>query len=333
LLGLVFVVPALLLGGKLGAALIAQAAASAIVMLAVGVFTGKMRLGMFRFDPGVLTTLFKSGSSFMIFGFALALQPNVDMLFLSKLSSAEVVGWQAAAQRVMSVVMMPASAVVAALYPTLARLHAEDPRGYRETTSRALQATFVLAVPMALGCALYRDIATQLFSRKLFGPIQMNLLVLSALVFLLYVSMPLGAAILAAGRQRRFAVVQTLCVIVSLVLDPLLIPLFQRRYNNGGIGVCVAGVVSEVLMVGGGIFLIPEGVIDRPLLKSMGKGILAGAAMIGVARILNGVTPYAAGPVVLVSYFVALFLVGGVDRQQIESARQAIAQKVRARTS
>ena len=51
---------------------------------------------------------------------------------------------------------------------------------------------------------------------------------------------------------------------MSLVLNPLLVPWFQQRAGNGGLGVSVATVVSEVLMVAGGFWLAPEAFSTAP---------------------------------------------------------------------
>jgi hypothetical protein len=47
----------------------------------------------------------------------------------------------------------------------------------------------------------------------------------------------------AAGRQRKWALAQP-CLVVSLVLDPILIPWAQALYGNG-VGVCVSVVTAE----------------------------------------------------------------------------------------
>jgi O-antigen/teichoic acid export membrane protein len=323
------VLPTLLLGGKLTEVLIAQAIAAALVAGVVWRASRSVGVGPLSVDRSSLKVLFTTGASLLVVSFAMTLQPNVDALFMSKLATAEVVGWHAAAQRLMSVLMLPASALITALYPTLARLHSESIEQYTSTTRRALHGTTHFAIPMALCCALYRDAGIQIFSERHFGPAAGNLLVMSLLVFLLYFSMPLGTAILAAGLQRRFAAVQSLCVLVSLALDPLLIPWFQDRYGNGGLGVCVAGVVSEILMVGAAIAMAPKGIVDRSLFVVLGKGAIAGLAMSAVAYVLRDVTPFASAPVAVAAYGGCLWLIGGVDRGDLEILRNVVVRKFR----
>jgi hypothetical protein len=100
-----------------------------------------------------------------------------------------------------------------------------------------------------------------------------------------------------------------------------LVPWFQARTGNGGLGVCVAAVLSEVLMVGAGIAMLPKGIIDRALGRRLLLAACAGAAMWLVARLLGGVTPWLAAPLSVLGYGVCLWAVGGVEPSQIQAVR------------
>ena len=324
---LVLVFPALALGFRLRGALVAQATAMAIVFAVTFGVLRSVGIGRLSFKRETIRTLLVKGTPFLGFGISLHLQSNLDAVFLSKFSSEEVVGWHAVAKRLVGALIIPAAAIIGALYPTLSRLHVEDPQGFVQTTRSSLRGTAVLAVPLALCCALYRDLGVQIFSKAAFGPAQGNLLVLSAFVFLLYFSMPIGSALLAAGKQRVWAVTQFLCVVVSVALNPFLIPWFQKNYANGGLGLCVATVVSEVGMVAIGIALSPSGVFDRGLVSTLFRTFLAGAAMGVTGWFLRWLTPFVAAPIALAVYAGALWAVGGVDKHQLTVVKQAIARK------
>jgi O-antigen/teichoic acid export membrane protein len=258
----------------------------------------------------------------------MALQPNIDALFMAKLVPDEVVGWHAAARRLTGVLVFPANAIIAALYPTLCRLHAENHDEYLRTASSAIRTTTILSVPLALGCFLYPDIGIRIFSRDSFGAAEDNLRILAGFLFLLYFSMPLGCALLAGGKQRAWSMVQIACIVFSVTLDPVLIPWFQERAGNGGLGVCVATLVSELFMVGLGIWLTPKGLFDRKLLRQLGLALAAGGAMYAIARLLGGLTVFVAAPIAVVGYVLCLWLIGGLDRDQIAAFRGIFARKL-----
>jgi hypothetical protein len=138
-----------------------------------------------------------------------------------------------------------------------------------------------------------------------------------------------GCSILASGRQRHWAAVQFITVVVSTALDPFLIPWFQARNGNGGLGVCVASLVSEMFMVGAGVRLAVDGIFDRAFALSLVRGLVAGGAMTVVALLLSGLTPFLAAPLALAAYLGCLWGIGGLGQEQIGIVREAFARRTR----
>jgi O-antigen/teichoic acid export membrane protein len=327
LLNALIVVPVLLLGGRLHAALTAQIVANAIIFVFVWRAFRTIRAGSLSFRYETLKALITQGFPFLMLGLTMVLQPNVDAVFLSKLAPIEVVGWHAAAKKLVGMLVFPVSALISALYPTLCRLWVEDREGYNRTARTGLRTAVVLVCPAAIGCFLFPDLGILIFSKASFGPAEDNLRILSLFVLLLYFSMTLGSSLIAAGRQREWAVTQSLCVVVSVVADPLLIPWFQRRTGNGGLGVCVATVLSEVLMVVAGVILAPKGLLDRGLYKGLALACVAGAAMAVCARVLGGVSHFVAAPVSVLVYVGCLWAIGGFAEDLVQLFKGAVARK------
>src|SRR5262249_28553577 len=150
----------------------------------------------------------------------------VDAAMLSKFSAPEGMGWYAAARKLVGVLTFPASALLAALYPTLCRLRLEDMDAYRRTAADALYIVTIVVVPIALGCALFPQVGVAIFGQSNYGPANDDLRLLAPYILLVYFSMPLGSCLTSSGRQVAWTLVQFACVIVSAVLDPPLIRWF-----------------------------------------------------------------------------------------------------------
>jgi O-antigen/teichoic acid export membrane protein len=324
LLALVIVFVVMFMGGQLRAALLAQCAAAAIVLLAALPALRALRIGALSVRWATVKTLFSDGIPFVVFGVAMALQPNIDALFLSKLAPVEVMGWYGVSRRLVGTLLLPATTMIGALYPTLCRLYSSDRDSFARTANGALRSVALLAVPVALCCGLYPELGVALFSRGSFRPAEDNLRIMAVFVALVYFSMPLGTTILAAGKQRAWGFVQCLCVAVSVVLDPILVPIFQRNTGNGGLGLCAAAVVSESIMIACGLALVPKGVFDGTLRRVIAFTVVAGLAMTVTAQLAKPLGPVLGAPLSLIAYAACLWLTGVVDKHQVAAIIGAV---------
>ncbi|HEX3849761.1 MAG TPA: oligosaccharide flippase family protein, partial [Polyangiaceae bacterium] len=302
------------LGGKMRGALGSQIFAAAVVAVVLWRAMRLVGVRSLTFERGALKGLLKEGTPFVFFNLALALQPNIDAVYLSKLAPPEVTGWFAVRTGLVAALLFPASALLGALYPTLSRLYTTDLKSFIQVARGALHSVALVVVPVALGCALYPEIGTSIYSRKSFIHSEDDLRVSALFLFLVYFSMPLGSCIVAAGKQRAWSVVQGMCVVVSLVLDPLLLPWFQRHTGNGGIGICVALAISEALVVTCGVALAPRGIFDRRFARGMGLALFSGGVMTLAAYLMKPITPFVAAPIAVAAYAVALIATGGIEK-------------------
>ena len=164
--------------------MLAQAACALLTLIATLLTLRPLGLLPLSLRRETSRELLVKGAPFVLFSFAMMLQQNVDTIFLSKLASATVIGWHAAARKLFGVLLYPAQCADRRALPTLCRLHTEDLPGFRRLTQSALSNTAVLAVPVALGCFMYPELGIQLFNSVSFGPAADNLRVLSLLLFL-----------------------------------------------------------------------------------------------------------------------------------------------------
>jgi O-antigen/teichoic acid export membrane protein len=263
LLSAAVVIPTLLAGGGLRGLLIAQVSCAALGMIFVLKMLPRMQVPKLSVRREVVADLFRAGHPFILFGLVLLLQPMIDAAMMSKFASTDSMGWYAAARKLVGILIYPAAALVAALYPTLCRLHAEDESAYRKTAADALFAVSLFVIPVALGCGLFPEAGVAIFGQQNFGPAADDLRILAPFVFLVYFSMVIGSCLVSAGRQNAWTAVQLGSVVISAALDPFLISWFQTHYGNGGLGVCTAAVISEVFMVCGGLWLLPKGILAQ----------------------------------------------------------------------
>jgi len=302
-----------------------QIMCAAIGMAFVLYMLPRLNIRRLSFRAEIVLELVRDGRAFLFFALIVQLQPLVDGVMMSHFANADAIGWYAASRKLLGVLIFPAAAVGSALYPSLVRqFSVGDLAGCRSTVHGALRALCLVVFPLAISCALFPRVGVMIFSARKFAPAEENLRVLALWLFLLYISIPLSQCINASGRQARWAAVQFGCVIISAVADPPLIGWFQAHSGNGGLGVCVASVISEMLMVTGAVLLVPKGVLDGSLLRLLGKPALAGGVMAGVGFLVGRYNIAAGAISALCSYAAVLWLTGELRGEQLRSLRVSL---------
>jgi lipopolysaccharide exporter len=329
LLSAAVVVPTLLAGGGLQVLLIVQVVCAAFATAFVLKVLPRMRVPRLHVRWSVVKDLFRSGHPFIVFGLVLLLQPLIDAAMMSKFAAPDSMGWYAAARKLVGILIFPAAALVAALYPTLCRLKVESDEAFRRTAADALYAVSICVVPVALGCGLFPQLGVAIFGQRNFGPAADDLRILAPYVFMVYFSMVIGSCLVSSGRQNGWTLVQLGSVIVSAVLDPPLIGWFQLHFGNGGRGVCVATVISEVMMLIGAVWMLPKAIFANMPLRKLASVLLSGAVMALVSFSTTALDELARALLAVMAYFLCLQVTGGVDLTQL----QEFLGKVRRRTA
>jgi len=319
----------LLAGGGLKGVLLAQIVSAGLAFTVQIVLIAKLGIWRLSVDLHTVKLLLAGGFSFVVLDLILRLQPYIDATLMKKLAEPEALGWHSAATRIQGVLLIPATTLSVALYPTLARLWVEDPDMCRRMVRLAFRAVILLGLLAATGTVIFAPFVVGIvYGRDGYGQAATNLSILSAYVLLVYASLVLAPFLLVVGRQWKYAIAQSLCLIVSLVLDPILIPWAQDAYGNGGIGVCISVVTAEVLMVAAGLGLMPKGVLDRSLARSFGRAFLGAAAMALAAAPLR-TYPLLAMPAGVAVYVGLLWFQREIDHDLLSLSPERIADRLK----
>ena len=323
---------AALAGSGLAGVLLAMVAGSALLAMATAWLLARFGVLRPRLDGPAARELLGHGSAFLVFTLVLSLQPYVDAAQLARLAGPEVMGWHAAARRMTGLLIFPATTLGFTLYPTLSRLHQEDPARQVELMRGALRMMVLTSVPAAMGTALFAGPAVHLIYGKVgYEGAVLNLQILALWVLLVYFSILFGSSLVATGRIKAWTAVQAICVVVSVLGNPPLVRLFHDRFGNGAAGVSVSSVISEVLMVAIGGSMLARTLRSGGLLRAFLQAGAGGAAMAAVAWVLGDWTPLSiAGS--LAAYGATLWALGalrGADlRELVAMLRSKAAKKL-----
>ena len=113
-------------------------------------------------------------------------------------------------------------------------------------------------------------------------------------LFLIFVDSLLGTAS-SRWAERPLPILKLATVALATVVELFLIPYFQRRSGNGGLGVVIAFVACEPMIFAGMLVLIPRGVLGQsfPLdgARAIASAVLTGA-LLGLVPTLTPGWPF-----------------------------------------
>lgn len=312
--GLVLAFAALSLGLGLGGVVVVQGLAGGAALAVAFQLYRRLRKGPLRASREMAREILGSGTPIVALTIAICLQPYIDAVLLSKLVPKDVVGWYGAAKNILGTLLAPAVILSAAVFPWLSRA-ARSPARFRLEFTTAQRPLLWLGALTAVGTWLFSDFAINIiFGGSAFGPASDVLRVFGLGLFLTFEDILIGTALLALGRATAFALVKIASILLAVGLELVLIPYWQQRTGNGGVGVSLALVLSEVVMLGGGVLLMPQGTLGKALLIDGGRALACALATAALFQTLLHPTPWVGLPLCIV-VFTALSVACGLLRK------------------
>jgi O-antigen/teichoic acid export membrane protein len=288
------------------------------------------------FNFNVARQLLVGGIPYLLSGIFLTLYIKISVVVISYFVNDTVVGWYGAADQLFGTFLFIPTVFMMAIFPALSRLYAEDSASLPRLMSKSFDLLLLLSLPVGLGLMVIAGPLVVL----LFGPEFTNsgpILAMFGLVLILtYQNMLLGQFLISTDRQNQWTAVMAVATAVSLVLALLLIPWFQERYGNGGIGSTVSFVITESGMMIAGLWLLPKGSLGRANLWVATRALLAGAGMVAVAwwwRDAFILIPIVAGAITYGSLILLLRVVPQEDRLLFQKLAQNALLRFRARSA
>jgi O-antigen/teichoic acid export membrane protein len=312
-----FTVALLAIGTGIPGVIAAQAVAGLGALAVAAWLYRRLRAGPLRASRETTRAMLYAGTAIVTMTAAVGVQPYLDVVILSRLAPAASVGWYGAAKNIIGTLFAPATILASASFPRLSR-SAHDAAALRPEFRAALRPLLWLGALAGVGTYLFADLAVAIiYGTKGFGPAGVILRVFSLGLFLLFIDVLLGHVITAAGRTTGFAIAKVASVIVSTALDLWLIPVFQQRLGNGGIGVIVAFAASEFVVFGGALYLMPRGSLEPRIAVDVGRAIASAAATALLFWLLPPLSPVLGIPLCIGTFALASFALGLVSREDL----------------
>ena len=272
-----------------GADVTTYAAAGAVVSIGSALIAFKISgLRPARPTPsiGVFREFARGGFPFLSCTLTSIVSTSIDRVVLGALVPAAHVGWYAAAGRLVYIPMFVPTLIATPLFSAVSR-GSHEPAVLRRAIAESVRALLLLTVPMAAGLF----VAAPIIPTTLHWPSDFEnsvplMQLLSLSMPLLALDMLLGTVVMALGREGRWAVVALVAAIFNPLANIVCVPIFEQATGDGGIGAAIVTGLTELVMFGGVMLLIPRQLFDPRTLWEAARIVLAGMASAAVAAIL-----------------------------------------------
>lgn len=274
--------------------------------------------------PDLLRELAIGGSPFLGWTLALRVRGEVDVVLTGILLQASVAGWLVAAYRIVNVCAFIPTVITTPLLPALTQAKG-DMNEYRSLLKESLGTVIFLIVPAAASIlALAALIPTALGWPETLQHAVPVMMVLAFQQPLVAVDMVLGTSLVALGLERRWLRVAVVGAFFNPLVNIAVIPLAQALIDNGAIGAAVVELSTELLFLGGALYLTPRGLLGRADISRAARTLGAGAALVAVVSLLQPmgiVTAFVGGGV---AYLVSAIALGVFGPRQLRAVRLAL---------
>jgi O-antigen/teichoic acid export membrane protein len=246
---------------------------------------------------------------------------SVGTVMLSSMKGDAAVGWYNAAYGMVRVLLFIPGAWGGAIFPVMSNFYITSRDSLRFSFEKSFKYLTILGIPIGVGTTLL----AQRFILLIFGAEYANsILALQILVWSsvsVYVSTSFGYLFQALNRQIIGTKIAGICMILSITLNLVLIPKYS--YVGAGAATVATDLTAAALYFAWGS-RVGYGLFNRNSARIVAK-VLVSSALMGVfIMYFHNLTLLVLVPLAVFLYFGLLYIIGGINSEDIDLARRAI---------
>jgi O-antigen/teichoic acid export membrane protein len=293
---------------------------AAIVSISLVGLQTQRRPGRFVFDRSLVSHEFPSMLPFIIIGFLMAIEYQVDVILLSVLRTEEDIGWYGAATTIVFTLTMIPQAYRMSVYPLMARYATEDLHKLKQLYEKSLRYLGTLALPMVAGIVLMAPGIIGLIYGDEFLP---AIVVLQTLVIILiptFLNVPNVRMMFVLNRQSWVTWMLLGSMLINVGLNVWLTP------TLGAQGAALARACSSMAFFVANYLVLRLVVakFETSLLRLLWRPAVAAVLMSLVLLATRAVPVLIAVVIGAAAYFCVLLLIGGIPAEDLQTIRQSI---------
>lgn len=245
----------------------------------------------------------------------------IDSVMLSLMQGDEVVGWYNAAYRLVFVLLLIPGAYFSSVFPVMSKFYVSLKESLKYIYEKSVKYMVIIAVPIGVGTSLLADKVILLIFGAEYSHSIIALQILIWFTVFAFVDGVFAQLFNSVNKQIILAKVTGSCALLNVLLNVILIP----KYSY--IGASIATVVTEFIALSL-VFIwslrIGYGLSSKKLIDIVVKVLIASAIMGVFIFYLRDLSLWGLVPVSALLYFLVLYIIGGIDKDDKLLLRQVV---------
>ena len=302
--GLVGIIVVLIGFGTIGVTACWAAMTGLVVLLDLYWLRGVVRLDL-RTNVRRMVAIAKASVPYWAFGLFFMIYLWIDFVMLSLLTTDEVVGWYSVPTRLFQTLMFLPVVVATAWLPHFVRGFEEGDDKLKDAARQPVELVLLLSLPIAALTAAAADPSSICSTASDYDNSVPVMVILGLTIPAMYMNIMLSQVLIAMNRQATWTWVMAVTTIINPLFNLALIPFTQHHYGNGAIGAAISLLLTEIVVVAAGVWLIGRKVFDGGTARRTVLGAAAAAAAWAAAYATGGMVGWVASLVIAVLVYVA----------------------------
>jgi O-antigen/teichoic acid export membrane protein len=274
-------------------------------------------------DWRALADNWRAALFFLFSTVTIAVESQVDTVFLSGFHGESQVGWYGAATTVISSLYVLSQAYRFSIYPLMARYALQSPEKLSTLYKRSMWYVSALVLPMVAGIVLLTPQIVSLIFGPEFGPTAPALEILSLSLIPVFLSQFDVRMMLVHDRQRWISLFIVTSAALNIFMNLALAPTY------GAAGAALSRACSSLLFLLLSHFYVTRFLVRFNLVHILFRPTLAAAVMALVVGALRTWPLLAVIGIGAAVYSIGLWLVGGILPEDAAALRQVITKRMR----
>ena len=235
---------------------------------------------------------------------------RIDMIMLSMMKGDEAVGWYAASYRLIDGLSLVPAVFMSVMFPVFSKYYLDSKSSLNFAFEKSLKYLIIISIPIGIGTTLFANEIIMLFYGNEYTPSVAALKILIWASVLSFISWTPATLLNSTNKQRTLMIITSIGAIVNIVLNYLLIP--SLSYKGAGIATVITELVVGLLVLSN---IQKTQNLLSPLTNSIFKSLISGIIMGVFIVLFKHYTLLLLLPLSAIIYFVILFIVHGVGKE------------------